>query len=77
MDWLFTLDKSQRKYGSQVKVSLGTHKKIVQLQKFKNYADANHVWGKDEKLLKYNILNVPNQINYAVIMAMGRNRKAD
>lgn len=58
-----------------VKVSTSAHEKAVQLHKFQKYSTANRAWGKDEKLLKCNLLLVPSSKNYTVLLAMGRNRK--
>jgi len=61
-----------RKKVMSVKVSIPSHKKALQLQKFMDYASAVHAWGKDEKLLRCNLLLVPNNINYTVLLAMGK-----
>lgn len=58
-----------------VKVSTVAHRKAVQLERFMRLSAANRVWGKDQKLIKYNILQVPNVRNYSVLLAMGRRRK--
>lgn len=55
-----------------VKVSNDVEKKVVQLHKIRKYSSAHHVWGKDQKLLRYNLLLVPTSRNYTVLLALGR-----
>ncbi len=55
-----------------VRVSNDVEKKVVQLHKIQKYSFANHAWGKDQKLLKYNLLLAPNSKNYMVLLALGR-----
>lgn len=57
-----------------VRVSEATRKKAAQIQKFMNLSAASHAWGKDQKLLRSNILLVPTSINYRVVLAMGRRK---
>jgi hypothetical protein len=57
-----------------VRVSAKSHKKAVQLHKFQRLSQANRAWGKDEKLLRCNLLIVPTSVNYKVLLAMGRGR---
>jgi hypothetical protein len=71
---LFKRDR-QRKEVVSVKVSTLAHKKAVQLERFQAYSSAKSVWGKDQKLLQCNILQVPTSKNYTVLLAMGRNKK--
>jgi hypothetical protein len=58
-----------------VKVSLKTRQKAIQLHKFQKLSLANRAWGKDEKLLRCNLLLVPTSINYTVLLAMGKGRR--
>ncbi|MEO5970321.1 MAG: hypothetical protein ABIQ95_10380 [Bdellovibrionia bacterium] len=58
-----------------VKVSLQTHQKAIQLHKFQKLSLASRAWGKDQQLLRCNLLLVPTSINYTVLLAMGRGRK--
>lgn len=64
--------KYMRKEVVSVRVSNVTHKKAVQLERFERYSGAKRAWGKDQKLLRCNLLLVPTSINYKVILAMGR-----
>jgi len=60
-----------------VKVSLKTHQKAIQLHKFQKLSQANGAWGRDQQLLRCNLLLVPTSINYTVLLAMGRGRRPD
>ena len=55
-----------------VKVSTDVERKAVQLHKIQKYSFANRAWGKDQKILRYNLLIVPNSKNYTVLLALGR-----
>ena len=53
-----------------------SHQKAAQLQKFMTLSGAKRAWGKDQKLLRCNLLLVPTNINYTVLLAMGRKKSA-
>jgi hypothetical protein len=55
-----------------VKVSNDVEKKVVQLHKIRKYSDSTPTWGRDQKLLKYNLLLVPSSKNYTVLLALGK-----
>jgi hypothetical protein len=57
-----------------VRVSSVSHKKATQLERFQKFSTANKVWGKDQKLLRCNLLLVPTSKNYTVLLAMGKNK---
>ncbi len=59
-----------------VKVSTISKKKAVQLERFLKYSSAKRAWGKDQKLLRVNLLLVPTSKNYTVLLAMGRHKKS-
>ncbi len=63
---------SSKEQVMNVKVSGDVEKKVVQLHKIQKYSFANHAWGKDQKLLKYNLLLVPSSKNYTVLLALGK-----
>jgi hypothetical protein len=65
-------EKSPKGQVMSVKVSTVTEKKVVQLHKFLKYSSAKRAWGKDQKLLRCNLLLVPTSKNYTVLLAMGR-----
>ena len=69
------LEKLAKQKVMSVKVSPVSHKKAVQLERFLKYSGANKAWGKDEKLLRCNLLLVPTSKNYTVLLAMGRGRR--
>lgn len=56
----------------RVKVSDKTEEKVALLKKLMRYSLADHAWGKDQKMLRYNILQVPATQNYKVLIAMGQ-----
>lgn len=68
-------EKQQGKNGVSVKVSQLTHNKTVQLERLMKYSTANNAWGKDQKMLRCNILQVPTSKNYMVLLAMGKNSR--
>lgn len=70
-------EKVEKEKVMSVKVSTVTHKKAVQLHKFLKYSSAKRAWGKDQKLLRYNLLLVPTSKNYTVLLALGRRAKAN
>ena len=72
MDYDAKLNLGVREQVMSVKVSSDVEKKVVQLHKIRKYSFANHAWGKDQKLLKYNLLLAPNSKNYTVLLALGR-----
>jgi hypothetical protein len=66
---------ASRNEAMNVRVSNLTHSKAIQLNQYIKYSSANHVWGKDQAMLKSNLLLVPTSINYVVLLAMGKKRK--
>lgn len=59
-----------------VQVSSESRKRAVRLHKFVQLSSCGTgVWGNDQRLLKCNLLLVPNSINYAVLLAMGRSHR--
>lgn len=70
-----TNEKDEKSEVMPVKVSSLAHSKATQLDKFMRYSSAERAWGKDEKLLRYNLLLVPSSKNYTVLLAMGKNKK--
>jgi hypothetical protein len=72
-----TIERVEKEKVMSVKVSTVSHKKAVQLHKFLKYSSAKRAWGKDEKLLRYNLLLVPTSKNYTVLLALGRRAKAN
>ena len=75
------ISDSDNNYGDEqvmaVKVSLKSHQKAVQLLKFQKLSLASRAWGKDQHLLRCNLLLVPTSINYTVLLAMGRKKRVD
>jgi hypothetical protein len=68
-------DKQKLSFRDQVmsvKVSSTVEKKVVQLHNIQRYSDSNPTWGRDQKLLRYNLLLVPSTRNYTVLLALGR-----
>lgn len=67
-------EKTNRSKVLNVQVSNGSFKKATLLERFISYSGENRSWGKDQKLLRYNILQVQNTKNYRVLLAMGRRK---
>lgn len=59
-------------YVMPIRVSAFCHKKAAQLNKFLVLNGAKSAWGKDQALIRTNLLQVPTSINYRVLLAMGR-----
>ncbi len=73
----YDVDKLPHKQVTAVRVSISTHKKAEQLQKFLTLSSAKRAWGKDQKLIRCNLLLVPTSKNYTVLLAMGRGKGID
>ncbi len=56
----------------KVSVSNDVEKKVVQLYKIQKYSTGQPTWGRDEKVLRYNLLQVPSNNAYKVLLAMGK-----
>lgn len=57
-----------------VRVSTESHKKARLLERFQKYSSAKGAWGKDQKMMRCNLLLVPTSKNYTVLLAMGKNK---
>lgn len=69
------LNRVEKQKVVSVKVSTISHKKAIQLERFLKFSSAKRVWGKDQKLLRCNLLLIPSSKNYTVLLAMGRSKK--
>lgn len=75
MSAISALSKYSRRKVVSVQVSTVSHRKAVQLERFMAFSSAKRLWNKDQRLIRYNILAVPNAANYKVLLAMGRQSK--
>jgi hypothetical protein len=55
-----------------VRISHGARSKAMQLERYAAYQRATRVWGKDEKLLRSNLLQVNGSTTYTVLLAFRR-----